>query len=299
MPNPRKLDKRRISIRNIRKITRTMETIATVRFKKALNRALAATVFTQRITQIVADLAQAGLEIKHPLLEPREKPRRAVLLVLTANRGLCGGYNSGVIRVASPRYAELKQEVPELRLEMSGKRGIAAMKYRGVAVDEKLTQFGDDPTFAAVDELATRYLEAYAVGQLDRLDVVYTRFESASRQTPLCQTLLPLGSLIEGADESQDAVPGARRGNPNTNSCRRPRACCRNWCRPVSRPGCSSASWTPRPANTGFRMVAMKSATDNAGEIIKLLSRTYNRARQSRITNELMDVVGGAEALNK
>ena len=116
MAKARALDKRRKSIRNIRKITRTMELIATARFKKAMDRAHAATAYTRRITGLVADLAGAGLEVKHPLLEGREKTNRAVLLVLTANRGLCGGYNGGVQRAGFARYQELLDEVPEVSL---------------------------------------------------------------------------------------------------------------------------------------------------------------------------------------
>src|SRR5207249_11432990 len=104
----------RKSIRNIRKITRRMELIATARFKKAMDRAHAATAYTKRITQLVADLANSGLEVKHPLLESREVTQRAVLLVLTANRGLCGGYNSNVQRAGFARLAELQSQVPEL-----------------------------------------------------------------------------------------------------------------------------------------------------------------------------------------
>ena len=102
MANARKLDRSRKSIGNIRKITRTMELITTARFRKAMDRATAAARFTERMTRLVADLAEAGLEVKHPLLEPRESTENAVLLVLTANRGLCGGYNSGVLRLAFP-----------------------------------------------------------------------------------------------------------------------------------------------------------------------------------------------------
>src|SRR6186713_2412425 len=123
MAKARALDKRRKSIRNIRKITRTMELIATARFKKAMDRAHATTAYTKRITQLVADLANSGLEVSHPLLEPREKTNRAVLLMLTANRGLCGGYNGNIQRAAFHRLAELKNEVPNVELEVSGKRG--------------------------------------------------------------------------------------------------------------------------------------------------------------------------------
>src|SRR6266702_4842509 len=114
MAKARALDKRRKSIRNIRKITRTMELIATARYKKAMDRATAATAYTRRITEIVADLANAGLEVSHPLLEVHDKTERATLLVLTANRGLCGGYNGAAFRAAAARYEELKHAYSHL-----------------------------------------------------------------------------------------------------------------------------------------------------------------------------------------
>src|SRR5688500_5424643 len=126
MAKARALDKRRKSIRNIRKITRTMELIATARFKKAMDRATAASAYTKRITQVVADLAQAGLQVSHPLLEQRPETNSATLLILTANRGLCGGYNGSVMRAALVRLAELRTAAPQVRVEVSGKRGIAA-----------------------------------------------------------------------------------------------------------------------------------------------------------------------------
>src|SRR5690606_12800747 len=141
MAKARALDKRRRSIRNIRKITRTMELIATARFKKAMDRASAATAYTRRITQLVADLATSGLEVRHPLLEPRETTKRAILLVLTGNRGLCGGYNSNVIRTSVARLRELREEVPQVQIELSGKRGIAGYKYRGITPEHVFTHF--------------------------------------------------------------------------------------------------------------------------------------------------------------
>src|SRR5262249_47459062 len=169
MAKARALDKRRKSIRNIRKITRTMELIATARFKKAMDRAHAATAYTRRITKLVADLATSGLEVKHPLLEGREKTNRATLLILTANRGLCGGYNSIVQRAGFARYQELKQQVGEVSLEISGKRGISAARYRGMRADHTFTHLEDKPSFEQVEVLANRFLEAYAAGTLDRL----------------------------------------------------------------------------------------------------------------------------------
>src|SRR5215472_2978346 len=120
-----------------------MELIATARFKKAMDRASAATAYTKRITQLVADLANSGLEVSHPLLEGREKTERAILLVLTGNRGLCGGYNSNVVRNAVARRAELKATIPQVEVEISGKRGISAFRYRGVTTAQKYTQYED------------------------------------------------------------------------------------------------------------------------------------------------------------
>ncbi len=182
MANPRALDKRRRSIRNIRKITRTMELIATARFKKAMDRASAATAYTKRMTQLVADLMASGLEVSHPLLEVHDSVRNVTLLVLTANRGLCGGYNGNCQRAGYQRWLTLEKEVPGRRLEISGKRGISAFKFRGIKADATYTHFEDKPTFDEVEVLANRYLDEYVTGKLDRLDVVYTRFESLSRQ---------------------------------------------------------------------------------------------------------------------
>ena len=207
MANPRALDKRRKSIKNIRKITRTMELIATARFKKAMDRASAATAYTQRITQLVSDLTKTGLQVSHPLLEPRDEVKKATLLVLTANRGLCGGFNGNLTRAGLARWRELKGEVPECRLEVAGKRGIGGFKFRGHDPSVAYTNFEDKPTFDEVDAIASRYLEEYQTGKLDRLDVVYMKFISIARQQVAVETLLPLGSLgADAADEKEAAA---------------------------------------------------------------------------------------------
>ncbi|MBL8827686.1 MAG: F0F1 ATP synthase subunit gamma, partial [Planctomycetaceae bacterium] len=199
MAKARALDKRRKSIKNIRKITRTMELIATARFKKAMDRAAAATAYTKRITALVGELASRGLKVSHPLLESRAETKSAVLLVLTGNRGLCGGYNSNVQRQGLARLEELKGSVPHVSLELSGKRGISGFKFRGIIADQSYTHFEDKPTFEEVEVLANRYLDDYLTGKIDRLDVAYTRFDNAAKQTATVETLLPLGSLA-GAD---------------------------------------------------------------------------------------------------
>jgi len=302
MAKARALDKRRKSIRNIRKITRTMELIATARFKKAMDRAHAATAYTKRITQLVSDLANSGMEVSHPLLKGREKTERAILLVLTANRGLCGGYNGNVVRAGAARWQDLTATVPNVQLEVSGKRGISAYRYRGLPTAEKYTHFEDRVTFAEVEVLANRYLEAYVTGELDRLDVAYMRFTSISKQSAVVETLLPLGSLV-GSTDGAAAKPKAADQQDSAG-------------------GQSQYEFLPSAASileevvpTSFkvklfkcfldaavseqisRMVAMKAATENADTMIKNLGRAYNRARQSQITGEIMEVLGGVEAL--
>ena len=156
MPNPRLLDKRRKSIKNIRKITRTMELIARAKFKKAMDRASAATAYTERMTQLVRDLMASGVEVSHPLLEVRDSVQTATLLVLTGNRGLCGGFNGNLQRAGFLHWQELtgpesSSQVPNVRLEVVGKRGIAAFKFRGIQAAATFTQFDDKPRFDEVD----------------------------------------------------------------------------------------------------------------------------------------------------
>src|SRR5258707_6855058 len=141
MAKARALDKRRRLTKNIRKITRTMELIATARFKKAMDRASAATAFTARMMKLVQDLLTSGLQVSHPLLEKRESVRNVTLLVLTANRGLCGGFNGNLQRAGYHRWLELKQTIPNCRLEIVGKRGTSAFKFRGITPDTSYTNF--------------------------------------------------------------------------------------------------------------------------------------------------------------
>ncbi len=292
MAKARALDKRRKSIRNIRKITRTMELIATARFKKAMDRAHAATAYTRRITQLVADLATTGLEVKHPLLEGREKTERAVLLVLTANRGLCGGYNSIVQRAGFARFGELKTEVPSLQLEISGKRGIAAAKFRGYPCDVTYTHFEDKPSFEEVEVLANRYLEEYIAGKIDRLDVAYMQFQNVARQNVAVETLLPLGNL-EGAEEQEGASKTQSQYEflPSAESILEEVV-------PTSfKVKLFKCFLDAAVSEQVARMVAMKAATKSAGDRIRQLSMAYNRARQSQITGEIMEIIGGVEAL--
>ena len=292
MANARALDKRRKSVRNIRKITRTMELIATARFKKAMDRATAATSYTKRITEVVASLAKSGTEVQHPLLEERTATDNAALIVLTSNRGLCGGYNGNIVRETMKHFDRLSDTYENTKLIISGKRGITNLEFRGYSADESYTQFEDEPLFEEVKEIADSLLDEFIAGRLDRLDIAYTQFISSSKQVAVVETLLPLGS-VGGIDEESDdsGVDADFEFFPSAESILEEVV-------PMSfRINLFKCFLDAAVSEQIARMVAMKSATENADDMIRNLSMTYNRARQSQITGEIMEIIGGVEAL--
>ncbi|MFZ9092500.1 MAG: F0F1 ATP synthase subunit gamma, partial [Planctomycetaceae bacterium] len=200
MANARLLVKRLKAVRNIRKITRTMELIATSRFKKAIDRATQASDYTRKISEIVSDLGQADLKFSHPLLEQRSEEKKSVLLVLTANRGLCGGYNASVLRQAISHRRQLMERGVDVSLEVSGKRGIKFLNFQKIAMEQSYTHFEDKTSFAEVDELGSRYVDDFIAGRIDRLDVAYTSFQSVARQAAIVERILPISSLGDGSE---------------------------------------------------------------------------------------------------
>ncbi|MBT6498223.1 MAG: ATP synthase F1 subunit gamma [Planctomycetaceae bacterium] len=287
MANARAIVKRRKAVRNIRKITRTMELIATARFKKAMDRATEAAAYTQKIAEIVADLSQGSLKFSHPLLQSRDTVKNSVLLVITSNRGLCGGYNGGVLRKAT---ACIRESESNQRVEVAGKRGINFLKFKGQTIAESYTHFEDRPTFEEAEVLADRYIDEFISGKIDRLDVAYMKFESSSRQTPVLERLLPIGQLAgtgEGEKKSKidyEFLPSAQEILEEIVPA-------------AFKAQMLKCFLDAAVSEQIFRMVAMKGATENAGEMISSLSRQYNRARQSQITNELAEIIGGMAAL--
>ena len=302
MANIRQLDKRRKSVRNIRKITRTMELIATARFKKAMDRAAAATDYTKRITQIVQDLANSGASVSHPLLVAHDTVKAVDILVLTANRGLCGGYNGSLVRVAAQRRSEIQEQADAGQTSVSGKRGISAFRYAGIPIEKTYTQFDDQPSFDAVAKIADELIYRFVSGQVDRVDVAYTQFISSSKQVPVVETWLPFAGLDVSSSTGTTSTGTASTGQesnvrddyeflPNASAILEEVV-------PASfRARLFKCFLDAAVSEQIARMVAMKSATENAGDIIKGLSRTYNRARQSKITQEIMEIIGGVEAL--
>ena len=250
MAKTRALVKRRKAIRNIRKITRTMELIATARFKKALDRAIEAEAYTRKIAELAADLSASAANVTHPLLEKREQVKNSLLLVICSNRGLCGGYNAAhPPRGHRPHPARCRPKASTLHLELSGKRAIAYFRFQGIAGRATYTQFEDKPRFDEVDELANRYIAGYIAGKIDRVEVAYMKFLNAARQAPVVETLLPLSrGAAEPRRHGGAAKPAAADGRVRVPA-RRARTSWRRSCRCRSRCGCSSASSTPRSAS--------------------------------------------------
>ena len=291
MAKARAIVKRLKAVKNIRKITRTMELIATARFKKAMDRATEAAAYTRKISEIVADLSRVNLQFSHPLLEKHATEKNGILLVLTANRGLAGGYNSSVLRVAQQRLRDAAAEGLDLKLEVSGKRGMNFMKFQRIAMDRTYTNFEDRPGFDEVETLANRYIELYVKGKIDRLDVAYMKFQSSSRQAPVLETLLPIGQLQQDTAGQKETTAIDYEFLPSAQEI------LEEIVPAAFKARLFKCFLDSAVSEQIFRMVAMKGATENAGEMIGALSRQYNRARQSQITSELSEIIGGAAAL--
>lgn len=318
MANRRELVKRRKSVRNIRKITRTMQLIATARFQAAFNRAMATKPYTQKLAELVADLSRAAGDVEHPLLATHDDVKRSALVVLTSARGLAGGYNSQVLRAAVTHLDGQAGRGIETRVHMIGKKGIGYFRFLRRPMDEQTPTFGERPKFEQVEPIANSLIDSFLKGEIASAYVAYMRFVSAGQQKPEVLRLLPLADGAAGAEAGAGGAPGSDGAEKGSA--------------PGSGQSAAAAGERPRSIDYEFspgprelldellpaiirarlfqafndalvseqvaRMVAMKAATDAAGDMIKALSRQYNRARQTQITMELLDIVGGSNALS-
>lgn len=299
MANLRALVKRRKAIRNIRKITKTMELIATSRFQRALRRATEADAYTRKIAELAADLSQNAGEVAHPLLETRPKIRKVLVLVLTSNRGLCGGYNGGILRAASTKLGQLKADATPVDLEVSGKRGQTYFKFQQVPVTQAYTNFEDKPTFGEVDALASKYIDLFVSGQVDQVIVAYQKFFNAARQEPVAEVMLPLSSVAVESSRRGAVAEATAAAGPKVEYEFLPSAAgILNELVPVAfKVRLFKAFLDAAVSEQIARRIAMKAATENAGDLIKSVSRVYNRTRQANITKEISELIAGSEAL--
>lgn len=301
MANTRILLRRRKSIRNTRKITKTMEKVATAKLAKAQSAAVAARPYTRKLKEIIGQVAASGGEIRHPLLEAHPEPKNAVLILLTSDRGLCGAFNANLVRQAQGLIAELKAQGRRLEFIVQGKKGIGAFKYLNLPMAERLAGVSDKPSFARAEEIAGKLLRAYEDLKVDEVYLVYATFKSATSQVPKHETLLPLAGLRgeesaaavkEGGDARAAKAAGAGfLFHPD------PKTILAQVLPLVVKMALFTAMLENAASEHAARRVAMKNATDNADEMIKLLTRQYNRARQGKITQEIAEIVGGSNAL--
>jgi F-type H+-transporting ATPase subunit gamma len=283
--------RRRIrSIQSTKKITRAMELIAASRIVKAQQRVAAARPYAEQITSVIRNLAAAGAAPASPLLQERPEVRRVGMVVVTADRGLAGAYNATVIRAAERAVAEHRAAGREVRLACAGKKGFSYFRFRRYDVDASWIGHADNPRYEDARAIAEFVRERFEDGTYDRVDLAYTQFLSLGTQRAVVRQFMPLDrSVIE-----QAAAAGPRADYEYEPS---PQEILDRLLPRYAEARLFAALLESAASEHASRQRAMKSATDNAEELIVKLTRIMNRARQDAITTEIMEIVGGAEAL--
>lgn len=292
MANRRVLIKRRKAVRNIRKITRTMQLIATARFQAAYNRAMATKPYTEKLAELVADISSASDDLDHPLMQTHDDAGKSAVVILTSMRGLCGGYNANILRSAITHLDQQKDKDIQSDISMVGVKGINFFKFLGREISQPITDISDIPQFDQVEPMANDLMNRFIKGEISSAYVVYMKFISTGKQKPEVLQLLPLSHETKRTTEdhqkesrieyefSPDPVLLMDELLPATVRIRLFQ--------------CFTDATVSEHVS---RMVAMKAATDAAEDMITALTRKYNRARQTHITMELLDIIGGANAL--
>ena len=302
MAKARAIVKRRKAVRNIKKITKTMQMIATAKFQKALKRAVGTKPYTRKVRELVGELAATlGEDVSHPLLRPAAGTGKTALLVITSDRGLAGAYNGSVLRLANGFIKAEESAGRQVELSVSGKKGVGYFNFQRRPIVAKLDKFSDMPKYADVEAVAEDYIRQFVDGKVDSVRVVYTQFISAGQQKAEVMQLLPLASL--GGASAPPAKPGEKPADqpkletvyefsPDAKTLL-------DELLPLTvKAALFQAFLDATTSENVARMVAMKSATDNADKMAKALTMQYNRARQSQITTELSEIMGGVEAMS-
>ncbi len=293
MPGSSKVIRKRIkSVASTKKITRTMEMVATSKLQRVQGRVLASRPYQQAMTTLVAALSGAveSLGIS-PLFEKRTPLKRVLVLVVTSNRGLCGGYNANLVRKCREHVRALEAEGTEVLLHVAGKKGIAAMRFAGVKVAESRNDLTDRPSSVEAEGVAAPLLKAFLDREVDRVDVVFADFRSVSQQPPTVVTVLPIGAADEPAATEHAPSPDEYLFEPAAGEI----------LKQLGSVYVNNAIYRILLSSVASEMlarrVAMKNASDNANEMERSLTRAYNQARQAGITQEIAEIVGGAAAL--
>ncbi len=291
MPNLRDIKKRIVSVHSTRQITRTMEMVATAKIKKAQERIESARPYALAMMELLGNVRRNASGVSHPLLAEREERRRVAVIAVTSDRGLAGALNSSILRMTEKYLVEMKASGVDVDLITVGKKAVAYFLYRGVTPVQSYRDISDKPTFADAKSIASLVVGRYERAEIDDVTIIFNRFVNVAEQKPESHRLLPiqvtaLDKAADASDVSAEYIfePGAEEvlGDllPTYVEAL------------IYRALMESAA-----AEHGARRRAMKSATDNATEMIGTLTRSYNRARQAAITTEISEIVGGAAAL--
>jgi F-type H+-transporting ATPase subunit gamma len=291
----RALRRRIKSIQSTKKITRAMELIAASRIVRAQQRVLAARPYIEQLTAVIANLARAGAGLSHPLLETREQVSTVGFVVITADRGLCGGYNANMQRATERAIAREQAAGRDYRLVAVGRKGNNFFRYRRYRIDGSFSGFSEMPTYEDARAIAARVMELYASGEIDQVQLVYTRFLSLGSQRATERQFIPLDpdAIVETAEKKEGGTTDAYEFEPSPDEILAellPR---------YVEARLFGALLEAAASEQVARQRAMKAATDNANELIKNLNRIANRARQETITTEIMEIVGGAEGMSQ
>ncbi|MGD0138302.1 MAG: ATP synthase F1 subunit gamma [Tepidisphaeraceae bacterium] len=298
MAKARAIVKRRKAVRNIRKITKTMQMIATAKFQKALKRAVGTKAYSKKVRELVAEVARSVGDVTHPLLR-RPEPgtgRTVGLVVITSNRGLAGAYNGSVLRTAGHFIREQESQGKKIELYVAGKKGVSYFNFQRRAITQRL-EIGDTPKFEDVEKVAQSFIDKFTAGAYDAVHLAYMNFLSAGSQKPEVLALLPLAGVEPpkaGAGE-----PGELRVDAIYDFIPDAQTLLDELLPLTVKTTMFQAFLDATTSEHVARMVSMKSATDNADKMVKSLTMRYNRARQSQITTELSEIMGGVEAMNE
>jgi F-type H+-transporting ATPase subunit gamma len=280
------------SVNNTKKITRTMEMISTAKAVVCQRRIEATQPYGNKLAEILRDLGSSGdgLSGSFPLLREVEKPSREALFVVSANRGLCGGYNTNTLKMAEKYIDQRAAEGVSVDVYMLGKKGISRFKYLERAIVEGLTHFEDRPTFEEAEAVIEPVMASFEKGEIDGVSMVFTHYINAARQEPVMRKLLPIS--VDEADDNSSKSGGEFILEPSPELIL-------GRLLPLSLKMQFFQALVEAAASEQIaRRIAMKNATDNAEEMATKYTQLYNRTRQAAITQEILEVIGGAEVLN-
>jgi F-type H+-transporting ATPase subunit gamma len=290
MPAQLRVVRRRIrSVQSTMKITRAMELISASRLARAQERVAQARPYTDEITAALESVVSTEATVSHPLLEQRAESRAAALLVITSDRGLAGPYNANVLRTAEELQARLREDSIEPKLYVTGRKGLGYYRFRQRAIEQSWTGFSDRPSYEDARAVVDALVEAFLDHRVDQIHAVFTDFVSAGTQRAVARRFVPL--VIEEVEEGPPEPIPQYLFEPSPErllDALLPR---------YVQARVFTAMLESTASEHAARRRAMKAATDNAEELIEDLTREYNQARQAQITQEIMEIVGGAEAL--